>query len=686
MNMNTFTTKHSILALMLLLLSQGVYAQSKEGNNWLFGAGGGMTWNQTQTIINGGKTLTGLPTPLTGSAMLAQQEGVYSMSDVNGNLLFYSDGMTIWNKDHQVMQNGTGMYGDVSSAQSGIVIPYPEQPDKYIVISIGLNNGWDRLAYSIVDMSLNGGLGAVTSDKNIFLTGAKGRLGECVSAIRHSNGVDFWIAAIGKGDGENSSFNVWKVTQTGVNTTCVGSYPMATNTNATAVANGYLRFSSNGKYFAWAENRGVNNVRDLLHFGQFDPSIGTASNIKVMNVGYNTYCVEFSPSNEIMYIGNSSSSGILHSYRFADLLTADNPPSGVTRQSRTTPTVSALQLGSDGRIYGAMNESPDMVVIDNPDSFTGSTLHVLSGLMAGLGRSGLPNFLPHIFAPTPAEGIIGSDQIIYRNSVPDQLESTLDASCSDGNISETITYEWEHSTDSLTWTPAPTPNNLSTYQPPTLTTTTYYRRAATAPTCGTVYSNVLKITVADDMNAGAIGSNQSINHSATPTALTSTTAATGGIGTITYQWESSTDGITWTEISGETGLGYQPPTLTTTTYYRRAASDDNYTVYSNSVKITVEATSSMITISAAGTEICSGDQTNLSATASSVTNPIFRWYSAATGGSPLATAPTFTPSPNLTVTTTFHVSVSGDGLAESSRKAVTVTVTPRSSSSMIKVQ
>ena len=696
MNNKTFTTKCSMLALLLLLLSQNAFAQ-REAYNWYFGFGGKMTWNETQTIVDNGKTLTGLPKPLAGgSAATSQNEGVFNMSDTDGNLLFYSDGMTIWNRDHQTMEGGSGLLGHRSSAQSGIIIPYPEQDDKFIAFSVATNTlvqgipNFNMIGYSVIDMNLQGGLGEVTT-KNVLLTGHNGVLGESASAVKHSNGVDYWFIAVGKGVGVNSALNVWKITPAGMDPVCVDSYPLTTNTSPIATANGYLRFSVDGKYFAWTEsvgNASIGGNGNMLHFGEFDPSTGTFPTIKSMNLGFEAYGVEFSPYTELLYVARTltpNNNDHIYCYKFADLLTAQNPPTGVAYHTMSTgkPTftnIGSLQLGPDMRIYAPMWYSSEMIVIDNTNDFDNATCHVLSGLMAGQGALGLPNFMSHIFIPV--SGAIGSNQIIYNGNTPAQLTSISDASCS----GEVITYLWEQSTDSLTWTAATGTNNLNTYQPPALTTTTYYHRRAASDSCGITISNVLKITIADDLSAGAIADSQSIDYGNTPAALTSTAPASGGIGTITYQWQSSTDGTNWADISGATAQTYAPGALTATTYYRRAASDDNFTVYTGSVQITVAATSNMITVSATDTEVCSGDPTTLSAIASLVISPVFRWYSAATGGTPLGTAPTFTPSPNLTETTTFHVSVSGNGLAESTRKAITITVTPRSSSSMIKFQ
>ena len=685
----TINFSRFVLLILSLMFVQSAYSQSKEGNNWYFGNAAGMTWNTTQIKVSapvvgsGGytKTLTGLPTPLTGS-VINQNEGVFGMSDKDGQLLFYSDGMTVYNKSHQVMQNGSELKGHISSTQSGIIIIHPGGGNRYIAFTIGAyeQSASSHLNYSIIDMT--SGLGAVTT-KNVELTTAPfhtGLLSEQLTAVKHSNGTDYWVISISKGPGAASALNVWRVDASGVHTECYKSYQLPINVSGEIL--GYLRFSADGTRFAW-DIYGQNNIL----FGTFDPATGDFPILKHLTNGYlRGYHAEFSPSGEILYVGEYRNS--IHAMRFVDLLTATSYNS-IPKRIIEPPSfdLGALQLGPDGRIYGTKLLTSNMYVIDNVENYNNFTVHEISGLMAGVGRLGLPNFLPHIFAPTPVGGTIGENQLIYRDSIPKPFTSTEEATCKDAEgISEAITYLWEHSADSLSWTPAPLPNNQSTYQSPALTATTYYRRAATSNTCGTVHSNVLKITVAPALNAGTIGDDQQILLNGTPTPLTSVTSAIGGIGTITNQWQSSTDGITWTNIPGATGPDYAPGALTTTTHYRRVASDDNISAESNVVTITVSGSADMITITVSDTNLCSGDPVTLSASAPLVTNPQFKWYDAPTGGTLLETAPTFTPSPNLTTTTTFYVSVSGNGLAESTRRVVTVTVRPRSLPSMIKVE
>ena len=215
MNKISFAKRIGIIVL-IIFIHLSAYSQRKEGYNWYFGASAGLTWNTTQNITSpilgggGSKALNGLPMPLSGSSMTSQSEGVFAMSDHLGALMFYSDGMTVWNKSHAVMTNGTGLRGHNSSTQSGIIIPYPGQLNKFIAITVGAcDQGVNSvLSYSIIDM--NSGLGMVElATKNTLLTGHRGQLDEQVAAVKHTNGTDYWIIAPGKGSGQNSVLNVW---------------------------------------------------------------------------------------------------------------------------------------------------------------------------------------------------------------------------------------------------------------------------------------------------------------------------------------------------------------------------------------------------------------------------------------------------------------------------------------------
>jgi len=78
----------------------------------------------------------------------------------------------------------------------------------------------------------------------------------------------------------------------------------------------------------------------------------------------------------------------------------------------------------------------------------------------------------------------------------------------------------------------------------------------------------IDVTVQSVVTPGAIAANQSICVNTAPATITSTTNGTGG-GSLSYLWESSTDGTSWSVIAGATNSTYSPGVLTTTTQYRR---------------------------------------------------------------------------------------------------------------------
>src|SRR6478736_4447809 len=104
--------KQSLLALLALLLLQNAGYAQKQGNIWYFGKQAGLDFN------------SGSPTVLTDGAMYAI-EGCATASDAAGKLLFYTNGDTVWNRNHQIMSNGIGLGACVSSTQAVVIVPWP---------------------------------------------------------------------------------------------------------------------------------------------------------------------------------------------------------------------------------------------------------------------------------------------------------------------------------------------------------------------------------------------------------------------------------------------------------------------------------------------------------------------------------------------------------------------------------
>jgi hypothetical protein len=134
---------------------------------------------------------------------------------------------------------------------------------------------------------------------------------------------------------------------------------------------------------------------------------------------------------------------------------------------------------------------------------------------------------------------------------------------------EAISYTWQQKIGAGAWTTAAGTSNGSTYSPGTLTQTTKYRRVVSIASCtATKTTNEITKTVLDELVAGtADTATQTVCLNDTRPTLT----ITGGSGSTTYQWQSSsTTGTGFTNISGATTSSYQAPTgVAGTTYYRR---------------------------------------------------------------------------------------------------------------------
>jgi hypothetical protein len=117
------TSKYSFLLFLGLCFWQISYGQQQEANIWYFGRYLGLDFN------------SGVPVPL-NDGQLNTTEGVATISNSNGNLLFYTDGIRVWNKLHQVMPNGTNLFGNPSSTQSAVIVPKIGDTTRYYVFTV----------------------------------------------------------------------------------------------------------------------------------------------------------------------------------------------------------------------------------------------------------------------------------------------------------------------------------------------------------------------------------------------------------------------------------------------------------------------------------------------------------------------------------------------------------------------
>ncbi|SDH06235.1 T9SS type B sorting domain-containing protein [Psychroflexus sediminis] len=461
---------YKFLPVLFFFLSLKMYAQG-EANNWYFGRNAGITFN------------TNPPTALTDGE-LSTSEGCSSISDSNGNLLMYTDGRTIWNRNHQIMPNAdyfnnTGLNGDPSSTSSGLIVPHPTDSDLYFVFTIdephhnnanaypsqgpadsngnstpsyddtgiiprdddGFNNG---LNYSIVDMSLRSGLGDVVAGErnNELVTfdpndseDIKYKASEKITAVRGSDCNSVWVITHFK-----DKYYSFLIDEFGLGTdpTPVISQvlPNIPTTSYRRGALGYLKASPNGDkiltaHFSKTFNReNYEDGRDgSVFLYDFDNSTGKISNPTELIGNVNAYGVEFSQDGTKAYAVVSE---IIDSSKILqwNLERSDIPNSKIVITD-SSELFNALQLGPDGKIYHSLDGRASLGVINNPNAigedvnYSQQTNQGAISLNGRFASAGLPPFIQSLFSKRIPLVDSPNNEVIEQVALCDQYSYEL---------------------------------------------------------------------------------------------------------------------------------------------------------------------------------------------------------------------------------------------------------------------
>jgi gliding motility-associated-like protein len=366
------------VALLLLALSQPVWGQ-RENSNWHFG---------NQAALN--FPVSGSPTPSTGSAMTTY-EACASVSDAAGQLQFYSNGETVWNRNNQVMANGTNLGGWVSATQGATIVQNPGNAQQYYLFVADGAANQGVLKYNLVDMARQSGLGEVTT--RAMQVPAVGQLTEKLTSVPHANGRDTWVLVHGW---QNNTFYAYLVTPSGVQTvpvtTSIGSVHGGGGYGNSV---GYMRASPDGTRLAVA-------IRDYgYEVFDFNPATGQLANYIPLLGASRSYGVAFSPNGRRLY-GTS--------LNFAEIYQFDLQAGSTTAISNsiqvvgsTSADVGSIQASPDGtKLYVAILGSPYLGVIQNPNVGGSGCGYQANAVYLGGATSqlGLPNYPGSLVRPS----------------------------------------------------------------------------------------------------------------------------------------------------------------------------------------------------------------------------------------------------------------------------------------------
>lgn len=354
--------KHCWFLLAFLCWSGILFAQ-QEGNTWYFGYHAGVSFTG------------GTATALTNGA-LNQYEGVATISDRSGNLLFYTEGMNVWAANHALMPNGTGLSGTQSTTQT--VIAPSAQADSlfYIFYANALGNN-STIWYSMVDLRLNNGLGDVTL-KNVVLDSG---YTEKMCVVKHANGVDSWLVIHKHNSQEFYSYLI----------NCNGLQPNPVVSSIGSMHNsvgGYLKPCRDGSKLALCLPN-----QALVEVLRFNPQTGEISNPITLAGILDPYGIEFSPDGRLLYV---TTDNLFSEILQFDLLAGSTVGIMASRYQvavNNFGSYTALQMGPDGKMYAGKSLGGYLATISQPNiagincNFTDTGLY-LQGKMC---FHGLPN-------------------------------------------------------------------------------------------------------------------------------------------------------------------------------------------------------------------------------------------------------------------------------------------------------
>lgn len=401
--------------ILLILLSPFFFSAEvsaqMQAAHWFFGNKGEITFPFGNAIPNISQN---------NSRMLSQH-GSSSYSDINGNLIVYTNGQKVFDHLHQeIIPRGFEILGNHESTQSSIIVPIPNHRDKYYlfvirsleiyaplnIIDESINLG---LNYYIIDLSHNN-RSIIKPDNNILLN----RSSQKLAATYHHNQKDIWVLT----HFENRFYS-YLITSEGIHMPIVSTTPYWSKFDGYyGNAKGQMKFSSNGKKLAVAHQNNVivesvsedvldtaplfleatnesSNHPGRLFLYEFDPITGQVSEeylVEKRNIFvYNG--IEFSPSGKYLYYqGANNLVNIIFQFNTENLYKHELYFYGDSPRNM----IGDMQLAVNGKIYYTDRRTKLLSVINYPEKDLNEAQFLYRSFNINeqaLNQNGLPNFI-----------------------------------------------------------------------------------------------------------------------------------------------------------------------------------------------------------------------------------------------------------------------------------------------------
>lgn len=384
--------------------------EDQTNNIWYFGDGAGLDFNPDPDDPD-----APTPRPIASPHPQNIPAGTTTISDQAGQVLFYTDGQSVWDLNGDLMENGDNIGGDNSSSQSVIAVPVPGEETLFYLFTSQLSaNGINEAKYSLVDIKSENptGVGNVVTKDNFLFSPST----EHTAAL--DAGDTTWIMYHELG---NNTFRAYPASAQGIGQPVLSSVGSNHGFNSGV---GAMKFNSDGDKLAVTITEGGCNKVEIF---DFDSDTGEMSEYARLDLGCDgeVYGLEFSEDGERVLVSYRNGGPGIEEF-IIKAAENDDPDAAVcpacfeeasTRSEIETCILStknqisetagknlgALQIGPNGQIYVAVVGDNRIGQINVGSGCNSQSTFTQDGVeaMPGPANLGLPSFVQNSGSSIP---------------------------------------------------------------------------------------------------------------------------------------------------------------------------------------------------------------------------------------------------------------------------------------------
>jgi len=377
-------------------------------NIWYFGDGAGLDFNPDPNNPDA-------PTPRPIASRHPQNipAGTTTISGQDGQVLFFTDGQSVWDLNGDLMENGNDIGGDNSSSQGVIAVPVPGEETLFYLFTSQLSaNGNNEAKYSLVDIKSENptGVGNVVTKDNFLFSPST----EHTAAL--DAGDTTWVMYHELG---NNTFRGYPVSAQGIGQPVLSSVGSNHGFNSGV---GAMKFNSDGDKVAVTITEGGCSKVEIF---DFDSETGEMSEYARIDLGCDgeVYGLEFSEDGERVLVSYRNGGPGIEEYIIK--ATESNDASVcptcfegagtraqieaciISTKNQISDTagkdLGALQIGPNGQIYVAVVGDNRIGQINVGSGCNSQSTFTQDGVdaMPGTSNLGLPSFVQNSGSSIP---------------------------------------------------------------------------------------------------------------------------------------------------------------------------------------------------------------------------------------------------------------------------------------------